>query len=376
MLALTEEQQMIRDTAYEFAAERLAPHAEAWEKQKAYPREILDAVGELGFMGMVIPEEYGGVQADYVSYALALEGLASGDGGLSTIVSVHNSPSVTCIVRYGSDEQKQRFLPKLATGEYIGSFGLTEPQAGSDASNLKTRAVKKGDRYIINGSKQFITAGAMQGTNIIFAVTDPEAGKKGISAFIVPKDAKGYQVLRWEEKLGQRASETTALAFEDMEIPEELRLGDEGDGYRIALSSLESGRIGIAAQSVGMAQAAYDCALAYAKDRDAFGGKIWDFQAVSFRLAEMATKLEAARLMTLNAAGMKDRGEPCLKEACMAKLFASEACEAICSDAIQTLGGYGYLSDYPVERIYRDQKVCQIYEGTSDIQKLIITRHM
>lgn len=373
---LTEDQILLRDTAQAYALEQLAPHAEAWEKAKDYPPDLLNHLGEMGFMGMMIPEAYGGLGSDYVSYALALEAIGSGDGGVGTLVSVHNSPTASCVTRFGSEAQKQRFLPAMASGTLYGSFALTEPGAGSDAAALKTRAVRQGDAYVLNGAKQFITGGGLPGICIVFAVTDPTAGKRGISAFIVPKQTPGYQVLRVEDKMGQRACNTAALAFNDMEISQDLLLGAEGDGYKIALSTLESGRIGIGAISVGMAQAALDHAVAYAKDRRAFDQPIFDFQAVGFRLADMATKLEASRQLVLNAARMKDAGEPCLKQAAMAKLFASEAAEDICSAAIQTLGGYGYLSDYPVERIYRDVRLCTIYEGTSDIQKLLIARQL
>jgi alkylation response protein AidB-like acyl-CoA dehydrogenase len=357
-----------------FATERLAPGAAAREKAGAIEPEIVAELGELGIFGATTPAQWDGSEIDPVTYALLLEEIAAGDGSVSTMVSVHNSP--TCIIfdQYGTDAQKDRWLRPLATGAAVGSFALTEPQAGSDASNLRTRAVRKGDRYVINGAKQFISSGSVPGSTVLFAVTDPAAGRKGISCFVVDKAAPGYVVVRREEKLGQKASETCALAFEDMEVAEDQRIGAEGEGYRIALSTLESGRIGIAAQSVGMARAALDCAVAYAKERQAFGGRIIDFQAVGFRLVDAKTKLEAARQMTLHAARLKAEGQPAIEAACMAKLFASEAAEAVCTAAIQTLGGYGYLADFPVERIYRDVRVCQIYEGTSDVQKLILQR--
>jgi butyryl-CoA dehydrogenase len=303
-----------------------------------------------------------------------LEEIAAGDGAVSTLVSVHNSPTCMVIEKYGTDAQRDRWLRPLASGQHVGSFGLTEPGAGSDASNLKTRAEKRGDRYVLNGSKQFISNGTLPGSITIFAVTDPSAGKKGLSCFVVPKDAPGYKVARVEDKLGQAASDTCALVFEDLEVPEDQRIGAEGEGYRIALSTLESGRIGIAAQAVGMARAALDYAIAYAKDRRAFGVPIVEHQAVAFRLVDAKTKLEAARQMVLHAARLRAAGQPALEAACMAKLFASEVAEEICTAAIQTLGGYGYLADYPVERIYRDVRVCQIYEGTSDVQKIILQR--
>lgn len=365
---------MVVDMIRKFASERLVPGAAAREKAGAIEPEIIRELGELGVLGATTPARWGGSEIDPVTYALLLEEIAAGDGSVSTLVSVHNSP--TCIIFdiYGSDAQKERWLRPLASGEAVGSFALTEPQAGSDASNLRTRAVKQGDRYVINGAKQFISSASIPGSTVLFAVTDPSAGRKGISCFVVDKATKGYVVVRKEEKLGQKASETCALAFENMEVPEDQRIGAEGDGYKIALSTLESGRIGIAAQSVGMARAALDCAVAYAKDRQAFGGRIIDFQAVGFRLVDARTRLEAARQMTLHAARLKAEGKPALEAACMAKLFASETAEAVCTAAIQTLGGYGYLADFPVERIYRDVRVCQIYEGTSDVQKLILQR--
>jgi butyryl-CoA dehydrogenase len=365
---------LVIDMARRFATERLAPGAAAREKAGAIEPEIIRELGELGIFGATTPAQWDGSEIDPVTYALLLEEIAAGDGSVSTMVSVHNSP--TCIIfdHYGTDAQKDRWLRPLATGTSVGSFALTEPQAGSDASNLKTRAVKKGDRYIINGAKQFISSASIPGATVLFAVTDPSAGRKGISCFVVDKATPGYVVARKEEKLGQKASETCALSFQDMEVPEDQRIGAEGEGYRIALSTLESGRIGIAAQSVGMARAALEYAVAYAKERKAFGGRIIDFQAVGFRLVDAKTKVEAARQMTLHAARLKAEGQPSLEAACMAKLFASEAAEAVCTAAIQTLGGYGYLADYPVERIYRDVRVCQIYEGTSDVQKLILQR--
>jgi butyryl-CoA dehydrogenase len=368
------EDNIVIDMIRKFSQDRLAPGAAAREKAAAIEPEIIRELGDLGVFGATTPAQWDGSEIDPVTYALLLEEIAAGDGSVSTMVSVHNSP--TCIIfdHYGTDAQKDRWLRKLATGEHVGSFALTEPQAGSDASNLRTRAVKKGDRYVINGAKQFISSGGIPGSTVLFAATDPSAGRKGITCFVVDKSAPGYVVARKEEKLGQKASETCALLFEDMEVPEDQRIGAEGEGYRIALSTLESGRIGIAAQSVGMARAALDYAVAYAKDRQAFGSRIIDLQGVGFRLVDAKTRLEAARQMTLHAARLKMDGRPALEAACMAKLFASEAAEAICTAAIQTLGGYGYLADYPVERIYRDVRVCQIYEGTSDVQKLILQR--
>lgn len=372
-MILSEEQTMVRDMVRAFAKDKVAPYAKAWEKT-GIPQIVFDEMASLGLFGMTVPEEWDGAATDTVSYALAIMEIAAGDGGLSTIMSVSNSPAAACILNCGTDAQKDKFLRPMARGEWIGMFCLTEPQAGSDASMLKTRAVKVDGGWQINGAKQFITSGRIGKVAIVFAVTNPDAGKKGISAFIVPSSTQGFHVASVEEKMGQKSSDTCALTFDNMIVPDDHLLGAEGDGYKIALSNLESGRIGIAAQSVGMAKAAYDYALAYAKERIAFGKPIFEQQAVSFRLADMATQIEAAEQLVLNAAARKDASLPCLKEACMAKLFASEMAERVCSDAIQTLGGYGYLSDYPVERIARDVRVCQIYEGTSDIQKIVIAR--
>ena len=375
-MILTEDQKMIQETAASFARDRLKPFAEQWSREHRFPKEAIAEMGELGFMGMTVPEEWGGAATDYISYVLALEEIAAGDGAVSTIMSVHNSVGCAPILKYGTEAQKERFLKPLARGEMLGAFALTEPHVGSDASGLKTRARRDGDHWVLNGAKQFITSGKSGDVVIAFAVTDPEAGKKGISAFIVPTDTPGYQVVRVEEKLGQHASDTCQIAFEDMRLPADLMLGEEGQGYKIALANLEGGRVGIAAQSVGMARAAYEAALAYARDRHTFGKPIIEHQAVAFKLADMATQIEAARQMVLHAASLRDAGLPCLKEASMAKLFASEMAERVCSDAIQIHGGYGYLADFPVERIYRDVRVCQIYEGTSEIQRLVISRSL
>jgi butyryl-CoA dehydrogenase len=375
-MILNELQTQIRDTARDFARERLAPTAAARDAAHAFPRSELTEMGQLGFLGMLVPEAYGGSETGMVAYTLALEEIAAGDGACSTIVSVHSSVGCMPILKFGTDEQKQRFLPKLASGEWIGGFALTEPQAGSDASNLRTTARRDGDHYVINGAKQFITSGQNGQLIILFAVTDPNAGKKGITAFIVPTDTPGYEVVRVEDKLGQHSSDTCQLAFNDMRIPADLRLGAEGEGLKIALSNLEGGRIGIASQAVGMARAAFEAARDYARDRVTFGKPIIEHQAVAFRLADMATRIAAARQMVLHAASLREAGLPCLTEASMAKLFASETAEAVCSSAIQTLGGYGYLKDFPVERIYRDVRVCQIYEGTSDVQRIVISRNL
>lgn len=375
-MILTDAQIQIRDAARSFAQQRLAPFAAEWDRASRFPAEALREMGELGFLGMLLPEEYGGSDTGEIAYALALEEIAAGDGACSTIVSVHNAVGCMPILRFGTEAQKQHFLPRLASGEWIGGFALTEPQAGSDASNLRSRARRDGDDYVLSGTKQFITSGKNGQVMIVFAVTDPAAGKKGLSAFIVPTDTPGYEVLREEEKLGQHASDTCQIAFNDMRLPASLRLGEEGQGYRIALANLEGGRIGIAAQSVGMARAALDAARAYAHERVTFGQKLIEHQAVAFRLADMATRTEAARQLVLHAAALREAGQPCLTEASMAKLFASETAEAVCSAAIQIHGGYGYLTDFPVERIYRDVRVCQIYEGTSDVQRIVISRSL
>lgn len=375
-MILTEQQIQIRDMAREFARERLAPGAAERDVSHAFPKDQLKEMGELGFLGMLVPEAYGGSDTGTVAYAVALEEIAAGDGPCSTIMSVHSSVGCVPILRFGTEEQKQRFLPKLASGEWIGGFALTEPQAGSDASNLRTRARRDGDHYVLDGAKQFITSGKNGNVIIVFAVTDPDARKKGITAFIVPTNTPGYEVVRVEHKLGLHSSDTCQIAFTNMRIPADLRLGQEGEGYKIALANLEGGRIGIASQAIGMARAAFDAARDYARDRIAFGKPIIEHQAVAFRLADMATQIEAARQMVLHAAELKEAGEPCLTEASMAKLFASEMAEKVCSDAIQIHGGYGYMADYPVERIYRDVRICQIYEGTSDVQRIVIARSL
>ena len=369
-----EEQTLIRDTARAFAQDVLAPGAAERDRTKTVEPSLFSDMAELGFLGMTVPEEWDGVGADYVSYALALMEIAAGDGAISTIMSVHNAPFNAILTRFGSDFQKEQVLRPAAKGEFIGAFALTEAHAGSDAAAIRTKAEKRGDRYDINGGKEFITSGQIGGWCILFATLD--GTRKGITAFLTPTSAPGYEVAKVEEKLGQRCSDTCSLRFAELEIPEEYRIGGEGEGYRIALSSLEAGRIGIASQSVGMAQAAFDAAVAYARERTSMGKRLIEHQAVAFRLAELRTKLEAARQLVLLAARMKDAGLPCLNEAAMAKLFASETAEAVVSGALQTFGGYGYMQDFPLERIYRDVRVCQIYEGTSDIQKIIISRQL
>lgn len=373
-MLLNEEQRMIRDTIRDFAANRLAPNAAEWDRTATFPAAALRELAELGLFGILVPEQWGGSHIGYLALAVALEEVAAGDGATSTILSVHNSVGCGPILHFGDDWQKETFLRPMASGKLLGAFALTEPHVGSDAGALRTRARREGDEYVLNGTKQFITSGKNADLTIVFAVTDASAGKKGISAFIVPTNTPGYIVTRIEEKLGQHASDTAQITLDECRIPARYRLGAEGDGYRIALANLEGGRIGIASQCVGMARAAFEHALAYAKERESFGKPIFQHQAVNFRLADMATRIECARQMVWHAAAMKDAGLACLTEAAMAKLYASEMAEQVCSDAIQIHGGYGYLSDYPVERIYRDVRVCQIYEGTSDVQRIIIGR--
>ncbi len=382
-MLLNDSQQMVRETMRNFAQQRLAPFAAAWDREHAFPRDALRELAALGACGIVVPESYGGAGLDYVSLAVALEEIAAGDGATSTVISVQNSVVCGPIFAFGTAAQKDRYLKPLASGAKIGCFCLTEPHTGSDAAAIATRAefVRGGDddgdgggHYVLNGTKQFITSGKNADVAIVFALTDRAAGKKGMSAFIVDTALPGYDATRIEDKLGQRASDTAQIVLSDCRVPAANLLGREGEGYRIALANLEAGRIGIAAQSVGMARAAFEAALSYARERESFGKPIIEHQAISFRLADMATQIEAARQLTWHAASLRDAGLPCLKEASMAKLFASEMAERVCSDAIQIHGGYGYVTDFPVERIYRDVRVCQIYEGTSDIQRLVIGR--
>jgi len=373
-MILTEEHAMIRDALRSFSQERLAPNAARWDREHHFPQAELKELAALGAFGVAVPEEYGGAGLDYVSLALVLEEIAAGDGGTSTIISVNNCPVCSIAMMYANDAQKEQWLTPLARGEMLGAFALTESHAGSDASSLRTTAVRDGDSYVLNGSKQFITSGKYGDVAIVLAVTDKAAGKRGISAFWVPTTTPGYIVAGVEQKMGQHSSDTAQLLFDNCRIPVENLIGAEGQGYKIALSGLEGGRIGIASQAVGMARAAFEAALAYAKERASFGKPIFEHQAVQFKLSEMATQIEAARQLIHHAAAMKDAGLPCLKEAAMAKLFASEMAERVVSDAMQIHGGYGYVSDFPVERIYRDVRVCQIYEGTSDIQKILIAR--
>ena len=375
-MILNDEQKMIQEMMRNYSQQKLKPTAGLRDKTAQFPTQELKELGELGALGMTVSEQWGGAGLDYVSLVLALEEIAAGDGAISTIVSVQNSLPCGITQRYGTEEQKQKYLTKLATGEWLGCFCLTEPQAGSDASALECKAERDGDEWVLNGIKQFITTGKHAQIALVFAVTDKSAGKKGISCFLVPTDIPGYIVSSLEEKMGQHCSDTATMVLDNCRIPAANLLGQEGEGYKIALSNLESGRIGIAAQSVGMARAALDAAVEYANQRKSFGVELIQHQAVAFRLADMATQIEAARQLVLHAATLKDAGQPCLKEASMAKLFASTIAERVCSDAIQIHGGYGYVSDFPVERIYRDVRVSQIYEGASDIQRLVIAREV
>jgi butyryl-CoA dehydrogenase len=373
-MLLSEDHRAVQDAVRGYVQDNIAPHAAAWDKTHHFPKDELRGLAALGCYGVAVPTEWDGAGLDYLALAIILEEIAAGDGATSTVVSVNNCPVCSILMAWASDGQKAQWLKPLARGEMLGAFCLTEPHVGSQADGLKTTAVKDGDAYVLNGVKQFITSGKNGDVAIVMAVTDKAAGKKGISAFIVPTSTPGYTVARIEDKLGQHASDTAQVIFEGCRVPLANLLGQEGQGLKIALSGLEGGRIGIASQSVGMARAAFEAALKYSKERVAFGKPIFEHQAVQFRLADMATQIEAARQLIHHAASLKDAGVPCLKEAAMAKLFASEMAERVCSAAIQVFGGYGYVSDFPVERIYRDVRVCQIYEGTSDVQKILIGR--
>lgn len=375
-MILNAEQSMVQEMMRNYAQNQLKPTAAHRDKTHEFPDQELKDLGALGAMGMTVPDEWGGAGMDYVSLVLAIEEIAAGDGAISTIVSVQNSLICGITLAYGSEQQKQTYLPKFASGEWLGCFCLTEPHVGSDASAILCKAERDGDHWVLNGVKQFITSGKNAQVALVFAVTDKQAGKKGISCFLVPTNTQGYLVTRIEDKMGQHASDTATITLEDCRIPLENLVGQEGEGYKIALSNLAAGRIGIAAQSVGMARAAFDAAVQYANERKAFGVELVQHQAVGFRLADMATQIEAAHQLVLHAATLKDAELPCLKEASMAKLFASTMAERVCSDAIQIHGGYGYVSDFPVERIYRDVRVSQIYEGASDIQRLVIAREV
>ena len=375
-MILTDDQRAVRDMAREFAQNELAPHAAEWDRNSALPDEVVAQMGELGLLGMVVPEEWGGTYTDYVAYALAVEEIAAGCASCSTLMSVHSSVGCSPILRYGNDEQKQTWMRDLAAGKKIGAFCLTEPQAGSEANNLKTRAVLENGKWILNGNKQFVTNGKRAAMAIVFAVTDPDLGKKGISAFIVPTNTPGCIVNKPEHKMGIRASDTCAITFDNCAIPEANMLGQRGEGLRIALSNLEGGRIGIAAQAIGIGRAAFDAAAAYSKERKQFDKPIAQHQSIANMLADMHTRLNAARLLTLHAAALRTQGVACLSEASQAKLYASETAEFVCSKAIQIYGGYGFLEDYPVERHYRDARITQIYEGTSEVQRMLIARSL
>jgi alkylation response protein AidB-like acyl-CoA dehydrogenase len=375
-LELNEEQRMIRDMARDFARNEIAPHSQAWEKAGWIDDALVSKMGDLGLLGMVVPEEWGGTYIDYVAYALAVEEISAGDAATGALMSIHNSVGCGPILRYGSDEQKQTWLPVLASGKAIGCFCLTEPQAGSEAHNLRTRAELKDGQWVLNGSKQFISNGKRAQLAIVFAVTDPEQGKKGLSAFLVPTDNPGFIVDRSEHKLGIKASDTCAITLNNCIIPEANLLGARGKGLSIALSNLEGGRIGIAAQSVGIARAAFEAALTYAREREQFGRPIIEHQSIANMLADMQTQINAARLLVLHAARLRTAGNPCLSEASQAKLFASEMAERVCSKALQIHGGYGYLEDYPVEKYYRDARITQLYEGTSEVQRMVIAREL
>ncbi len=372
----SDEQNLIRDTARHFAREQIAPHVAEWEHQHVVPRHLLGDLGKLGLMGVCVDPAWGGAGADFVAYVLATVEIAAADAGICNMMNVHNSPVCAALQAYGTAAQKERLLRPLAQGWRFGAFLLTEPEVGSDAGAIRTRAVRRGDRYVLNGVKQFITSGESAHVAMILAVTDPAAGRHGITCFVTATDNAGYRVVRREDKLGHRNCDTCQIALEDMEIPAEDVLGEEGGGYKIALSFLNGGRIAVAAQALGVARAALDHALRYGREREAFGKPIIEHQAVQFRLADMATKVETATQMMLYAARLKDAGAPCLKEASMAKLYASEVAEQVTSDAIQIHGGYGYLSDFPVEKLYRDARVFQIYEGTSEVQRMVIARHL
>jgi alkylation response protein AidB-like acyl-CoA dehydrogenase len=373
-MLLSEDHRAVQDAVRSYVQDCIAPQAARWDRDHHFPAAELRGLAELGCYGVAVPTEYEGAGLDYLALAVILEEIAAGDGGTSTVVSVNNCPVCSILMAWATEPQKQQWLKPLASGRMLGAFCLTEPHVGSQADGLKTTAVRDGDHYVLNGVKQFITSGKNADVAIVMAVTDKAAGKKGISAFIVPTHTPGYEVARLEAKMGQHSSDTAQIRFENCRVPEANRLAEEGMGLKIALSGLEGGRIGIAAQSLGMARAAFESALRYSKERVAFDKPIFEHQSVQFKLADMATQIEAARQLIHHAAALKDAGQPCLKEAAMAKLYASEMAERVCSDAIQVHGGYGYVSDFPVERIYRDVRVCQIYEGTSDVQKILIGR--
>lgn len=372
---LTEEQQMMRKMVRDFAQKEIAPFVPMME-QGVFPSEVLEKMGVLGLMGIPIPAKYGGAEMDFISYILAINEISKVSATTGVILAVHTSVGTNPILYFGTEEQKKKYVPKLATGEYLGAFALTEPGAGSDAGSLKSRAVKQGNHYVINGSKVFITNGGEADTYIVFASTDLEAGTRGISAFIVEKDTPGLIIGKDEHKMGLYGSRTVQLTFEDMKVPVGNLLGEEGQGFKVAMSNLDVGRIGIGAQALGIAEAALECAAAYAKERYQFGKPIAMQQGLGFKLADMATSVEAARLLVYRAASLRAQGLPCSKEASIAKLFASKTAVDVTTEAIQVFGGYGYTKEYPVERFFRDAKICEIYEGTSEIQRLVISRQL
>ncbi len=373
-MPLTEEQRLIQATARAFAEREIAPFAADWDRAEGAPRAVLEKMAEAGLMGVTIDPDYGGAGADFTAYVLAIEEISAADGGLSNMMAANNSPVAVALQDHGTERQKRDYLTKLTSGEWIGCIHLTEPHTGSDAAAIRTRAVRDGDDYVLSGHKAFITGGGTADLAMIVAVTDPDAGKRGITCFITPTDNPGYRVIAKERKLGHRTNDTCQIAFDDMRVPTSDVLGEPGRGLGIALANLSAGRIGVAAQATGGARAALEAALAYAQERETFGQKIIEHQAIAFRLAEMATEVEAARRLYLHAAALKDRGLPCAREASMAKLYASEMAERVASAAIQIHGGYGYLEDFPVEKIYRDVRVYQIYEGTSEVQRIVISR--
>jgi acyl-CoA dehydrogenase len=375
-LVFTEEQKMMQKMVRDFAQKEIAPAIEHMEETEEFPRHLITKMAELGLMGIPIPEEYGGAGMDFTSYIIAINELSKVSATIGVILSVHTSVGTNPILYFGNEEQKRKYIPKLASGEYLGAFGLTEPSSGSDAAGLKTRAVKKGDHYILNGSKIFITNAGEADVYIVFASTAPDKGSYGISAFIVDKDTPGFSVGKKEKKMGLNGSNTCEIVFEDARVPAENLLGKEGEGFKIAMSNLDVGRIGIAAQSLGIAEAALEFATNYAKERKQFGKPIGANQGLGFKLADMATAVEAAKLLTYRAADLKTNNLSCGKEASMAKLFASETAMKSAIEAVQVYGGYGYTKEYPVERLFRDAKVCQIYEGTSEIQRMVLSKHL
>ncbi|KGP74166.1 acyl-CoA dehydrogenase [Pontibacillus yanchengensis] len=375
-LEFTEEQEMMRKMVRDFAQKEVAPIVEKMDKEDYYPTDVVKKMGELGLMGIPIPEEYGGAGMDFTSYIIAIHELSKVSASVGVILSVHTSVGTNPILYFGSEEQKKTYIPKLASGEYIGAFALTEPGAGSDAGSLKTKAIKDGDHYMLNGSKVFITNGGEADTYIVFARTNPDAGSKGVSAFILEKGTPGFEIGKKENKMGMNGSSTVSLSFDNCKVPASQLLGEEGEGFKIAMANLNIGRIGIAAQSLGIAEAALEESVAYAKEREQFGKPIAQYQGISFKLADMATAVEASKLLTYNAASLRTRGKDCGKEASMAKMHASQTAMSVTTEAIQVHGGYGYTEDYPVERFFRDAKVCEIYEGTNEIQRIVIGKHL